>query len=478
MRGISNLAAEETQRRLDRSSEAQDRRIQMQVQGAGVMGQGIREGVNSFLDRSREARKDNQEEARLDRAEQRADRGESRADRQQGMAEEEFGLRKPELAARARTAEERTDLEIQQGRAGLRGTEANADLATAQAASAKAEEAWKASSAENMPNAMPGETMRQYVLRMDLEGQKANRDLAIAQLEEQKAGRPMRERLTQAQIDATMAGIANTRQQTAQAKAVFDAEQEGREVEKLSAMLTRPTPEQLRATAPYLADKVNSGEISPEKAALVLANVKNKEQQRMLQQQLVNNANPEYQDKISRTFKARDKAENYLSAIAEMESALAQNQANALFTDDGARERFANMLDAVGMAKDAEKIRSGFDLGAVGDADNPLGLTGRMETLLAKVKAAARSQMNVESEAVKSDPIVQQLSARINALDSSGASTTGNKPALFGGAQQPMNAGQTPGIFPGGPGGINQPVLPSPNAKKRVAPAQFKGGQK
>lgn len=478
MRSISDLASEETQKRMDRSTEADERRIRMQVEGAGAMGQGLKEGVNSFLDRSRERRRDDLEEQRLDRAEARADRGESRADRQQGMAEEEFSLRRPEMEARGRTAEERVNAELERDRATTDSTRSQARLAGTQADIATREEAWKNASAQGKPNALPNETNRDYAMRMDLEGQKANRDLAIAQLEEQKAGRPMRERLSQAQIDQAMAGIAATRQQTAQAKAEFNAAQEQREVEKLAAIAKQPTPEQLRALAPHLADKVNMGEITPEKAALVVANIQSKEQQKAIQQQLINNANPEYQDRFARTVKARDTAENYLSAIAEMESALAQNQGNALLTDDGARERFATMLDGIGMGVEAQKIRSGSDLGAITEGDNPFGLTGRMETLLAKAKASARAQMNVLPETVKQDPKVQELVARINALDSSGASANPGRPLLFGGQQGPMNAAPGSPVPPGGPMGANMQPMPSPSAKKRVSPADFRGPKK
>jgi len=466
MRSISDLTAEESLRSENRRAQGQADRLAVEERGFDALIGGVKEGVTGGADRYQANKRMQREEARLDKQDARADRGEDRSDKQVGMQEEEFGLRKPEMQAQAGTAEQRARLGIEGQEAGIAGAKAGTRQATVQADTMEREESWKNASASGKPEAREGETNRDYVQRMDLEGNKANRDLAIAQLDEAKATRGGRVALQNAQIGAANASteaqtIANT------------AAREDTEIRKLTAMASAPKPGDLEKLSPYLAKEVNEGRIKPEKAALVIAGIKNAEAQKALQQQLVNNANPEYQDRITRTFAARDKADNYLSAIAEMETALAQNRSNNMFTDDGARVRFATMLDGVGMATDAEKIRNGSDLGSIGDKDNPFGLTGRMETLLAKVKVSARAQMDVLSAEIKADPKVAELSQRISQLNAS-ASPGQGKQQLFGSPNQgpQIGAGQN-GNRPGMP----QP-LPGRNARKREAPASVGGPRK
>ncbi len=459
MRSISDLTSEESRRIDDMRARGQTERLAREEEGFSNLVGGIKEGVIGGMDRYKANKKEAREEGRLQREEERMGRAETRADKVAAMQEEEFNLRRPELEVQAKTAEQRAALGIRGQETALRRDEAGTRLADVQATGAERERAFLDSVATG-PGARANETNQAYMLRMEQEGKLANLDLAKEQLQAAKEMRPLQAAQARAGIAASQASTDAQRIQTAQVK-------EDMEIKWLTAVATAPAPGDLEKLSPTLAAKVNSGEITPERAAQVIGNIKNAEAQKALQQQLVNNANPEYQDRISRTFAARDKADNYLSAIAEMETAIAENRANALFTDDGARERFASMLDGIGMSTDAQKIRSGADLGAIGDLNNPFGLTGRMETLLAKAKASARAQMNVLPEAIRQDPKVAELTQRINSLSSSSVAGGGNKPALISAPPGQMNAQQ----------GIPQP-LPGRNARKRVAPAQVGGPKK
>jgi hypothetical protein len=462
MRSISDLTNEETRRIQDMRARGQTERLAREEEGLSNLLGGIKEGVVGGMDRFKQNQREARQEKRLQTEEERAARAETRADKVAAMQEEEFGLRKPELQAQAETARQRAALGIRGQEAGIRQSEGSARLTDVQAKSAEREQAYL-SAQSTLPGARVGETNQDYMRRKADEKDLANLDLAKEQLASVKELRPFQVAQIRSGIAAQGAATEAQQMQTAQLK-------EDMEVKRLTAIATAPTPEDLQRMAPNLAAKVNSGEISPERAAQVIGAIKSQEVQKALQQQLVNNASPQYQDRMARTFAAQDKAENYLSAIAEMESALAANKANTFFTDDGARERFASMLDGVGMSSEAEKIRRGVDIGAIGDADNPLGLTGRMETILAKVKASARAQMNVLPDAVRQDPKVSELVTRINSIDSSGAVGGASKPSLFGAPPQ-QNASGT--VTPGG----LQP-LPSKSARKRVAPAQVGGPKK
>jgi hypothetical protein len=313
------------------------------------------------------------------------------------------------------------------------------------------EEAWN-----NAPSPEDGSlTNRAYMLKMEREGRTQDLAFKREQLAEQIAGRPLREQATRAGIAASNASTKAQTQQTA------SLEREER-IKQLTAVAMAPTQEQLKTLAPNLASEVNAGNITPQEAASVIANVKNTEAQRALQQQLVNNANPEYQRKLTQTYAAQDKAKDFASALRLIKSAGTAEGATRFTDDDSAKRQAAKALRMMGLDEEADEILKSYG--------NPFAGQGfltstRLRAAMNRARVQALSQF--DNNEAKQIPEVQALLTDLNSINADAQS----KPNLV--APRPaMNAGGMPTPQPGMP----QP-LPSRNARKRVAPAA-NGGPK
>lgn len=457
MRDISDLVREESALSDRRKQEAFDRGLAMEKEGRDALIGGIQRGVEGFVANRRQARRDDLEERRLDKQEE-------RADKQTAMQEEEFNLKKPELEAQGRTAAERAEAEIAGRKAGTRSAEA-------QAAQAEAETAYN-TAPSRMKDAVQGESNFAYnqrkaqeIAMLDADIRRAETELKGAELAEFKANAGLRKQQLQASIDASRAGIAASNASTRATNVQTDQAVKSQKIAELKSRVQGATTlAQAQQAMPELARLLESKQITPAEANEVVASINNDQAAKALQQQLINNANPEYGYQVKKDQEARDTAASYLSNIGLMKNALKNNSANAIFDDKGAKEQFASALEAMGMSAEAKSVMSSF---GENDITDPVSTDARMKMYLNKAIAKARATFN--DPELQKNPKVQEMLTALNNLSSDGA-----KPSLV------PQGGPIPAAGPG-PGGAPQPAMaqpmPSKNARPRAQPAANFGGK-